>query len=127
MPAAPSCAADSATKCCEAANFDSRSPPAPEHRPLGFVPLAGFCASRGIRPDTLKWWKWHLRSKVASVAEAERAGIRLVAVDMVTPADSSGARPTTLAILVAGAELRVETGTDAAYVSELVMALRSRC
>ena len=90
--------------------------------------LARFCGLRGIRPETLKWWQWHLRSKAAGIAESASAGddVRLVAIDVVaTPA--TGAAVTTLAILVAGAELRVEIGTDVAYVSELVMHLRSRC
>jgi len=91
--------------------------------------LAGFCGPRGIRPATLKWWQWYLRSKAAGIAESASAGenVRLVAIDVVAPPSATSAAVGTLAILVAGAELRIETGTDVAYVSELVMALRSRC
>jgi hypothetical protein len=90
--------------------------------------LARFCTPRGIRPDTLKWWQWQLHSSSGVKASpADRPdGVRLVAVDVVTRADAP-VTPTTLAILVAGAELRVEAGMDVGYVSELVVALRSRC
>ncbi len=42
-----------------------------------------FCERRGIAPKTLKWWRWHLRSK-SVVARAEQE-IRLIPVDVVKP------------------------------------------
>lgn len=91
--------------------------------------LERFCAPRGIRPDTLKWWQWQLRrsnKEKALPAVTSREAVRWVAVDVVAPAGSATARPA-VAILIAGVELRVEPGVDVGYVSDLVAALRARC
>ena len=83
--------------------------------------LDRFCARRGVKPSTLKWWQWHLGKG------RERAGgdVRLVPVDVVAGAESRTLG--VVAIALAGAELRVEVGTDVAYVSALCAALRVRC
>jgi hypothetical protein len=79
-----------------------------------------FCAKRRIRVKTLKWWRWTL----GDAPSARRKDVRLVPVDVIGLA---APRPTTIAITIAALELRVEVGTDVAYVGELVRALRSRC
>jgi hypothetical protein len=80
------------------------------------VALDRFCGRRGIKPSTLKWWQWHLRS------DSNGADVRLVPVDVVASAVAAS-----VAISIAGAELHVDVGTDVAYVSALVTALRTRC
>lgn len=79
--------------------------------------LDRFCAKRRIKPSTLKWWQWHLRSDARP-----DTGVRLVPVDIVASAVAAS-----VTISVAGTELRVDVGADVGYVTELVAALRSRC
>jgi hypothetical protein len=87
-------------------------------------PLAAFCARRQIKVASLKWWRWHLRNEGRSARSTVRAGVRLLQVDVAGLA----ARPASKVILsILGVKLRVEVGTDVAYVGALVSELRSRC
>src|SRR5690606_20037082 len=70
-----------------------------------------FARARGIRPDTLKWWRWRLGQKPkVKRRTAQAAGVKLVSVQ---PVDDSRAvatnAPTPVWELVAptGHELRV--------------------
>ena len=72
-----------------------------------------FARARGIRPDTLNWWRWRLGRKTAgkgSQSKRSRAPVKLVAVQ---PAEDPKARdrdaPTPVWELIAptGHELRV--------------------
>ena len=85
--------------------------------------LDRFCARRRVKPSTLKWWQWHLGKR------RERAGgdVRLVPVDVIANAEAGTLGVVAIALAGAGAELRVEVGTDVAYVSALCAALRARC
>ncbi len=83
---------------------------------------ARFCGRRGISVARLKWWRWRLRSEGRARASSTAAMVRLLPVDVV-----GGAGASSVTIAVGGAELRVEVGTDVAYVGALVSALRSRC
>ncbi len=85
---------------------------------------ARFCAKHRISPRTFGWWRWRLRDERREPVAPER--IRLVAVDVKSaapPAEGVGA----VRIALADFELRVEVGTDVAYVAALVEALRTRC
>lgn len=85
---------------------------------------AQFCASRRLKPDTLKWWRWHLGRNRAP-AKAAR-DVRLVPVDLIASAMKAAAPPPVI-IAVAGVSVRVEIGTDPAYVAVLVAELGRRC
>ena len=86
-----------------------------------------FCAERGIRPKTFGWWRWHLREELR--ARKQKEEIRLlpvkVAPAMAIPACAACARY--VAIVVGDVEVRIEVGTEVAYVATLVAELRSRC
>jgi hypothetical protein len=85
-----------------------------------------FCERRRIKPGTLRWWRWQLRDceTVGSASE-----VRLVPVEVITdsPIVASVAAPTSLVVAVCGVSVRVEVGTDAAYVAALVAELGRRC
>jgi hypothetical protein len=89
-----------------------------------------FCATRGIRPGTFRWWRWRLRSssgsREASFAASGNDEVRLVPIDVVgvTARVSS---PVRIEIAFDDMAVRVEPGADAAYVASLVAELRSRC
>jgi hypothetical protein len=89
-----------------------------------------FCAKRDIRPGTFKWWRWRLRTAgdVAATAITSRKNgeIRLLPVSIVGSSARS-ARESSVEITFADVSVRVEPGTDAAYVATLVAELRSRC
>jgi transposase-like protein len=89
-----------------------------------------FCAKRGIRPATFRRWRWRLRDSSASseTSSAPSAGddVRLVPVDVVGLAARAHSRAP-VEIAFADVAVRVEPGTDAAYVASLVAELRSRC
>lgn len=87
---------------------------------------ARFCAKRRIRPRTFGWWQWRLRDERHEHVVPEPERVRLIAVDLkrtVAPEAAMGV----VRIALADFELRIETGTDVAYVAALVDALRSRC
>lgn len=88
-----------------------------------------FCAKRGIRPGTFRWWRWRLRSGRAgagSGAPRETEEVRLLPVSVVGLSAGS-TRNAAIEITFADVCMRVEPGTDAAYVATLVAELRSRC
>ena len=82
-----------------------------------------FCAKRRIRVASLKWWRWRLRDARAAGLVTSK-DVRLVPVDIIGLAAS---RPTGVTIALADLEVRVEVGTDIAYIGALVGELRSRC
>lgn len=89
-----------------------------------------YCAKRGLRPATFRWWRWRLRDSSSSPAESVGPSrsdeVRLVPVDVVgLAAHVSGG--THVEIRFADMVVRVEDGVDAAYVASLVAELRSRC
>jgi hypothetical protein len=88
-------------------------------------PLRTFCARRRIRPDTLKWWRWRLRSSSRAMTKVPTSDVRLVPVDVIGL--TAAARSSTIVIAVSEVEVRIEVGADAGYVGTLVAALRSRC
>jgi hypothetical protein len=89
-----------------------------------------FCGKRGIRPGTFRWWRWRLRDSSAATetSSAPLAGndVRLIPVDVVGLAARVN-RGAPVEIAFADVAVRVEPGTDAAYVASLVAELRSRC
>lgn len=85
---------------------------------------AQFCARRRLKPDTLKWWRWHLRRNRAPAKTAR--DVRLVPVDLIASA-MKVATPLPIIVTVAEVSVRVEIGTDAAYVAALVAELGRRC
>jgi len=83
-----------------------------------------FAARRRIQLSSLKWWCWRLRAASATPRTKARDEVRLLPVDVVGLAARTHA-PVVLAI--ADVEMRVEVGTDVAYVGALVREIRSRC
>jgi hypothetical protein len=88
-----------------------------------------FCAKRGIRPGTFKWWRWRLRDSRASAVTSRSSAVddvRLIPVDVVGLTARSEAGKA-VEIAFGDVAVRVEPGTDAVYVASLVAELRSRC
>ena len=88
-----------------------------------------FCAKRDILPGTLRWWRWRLRStgdgpEVAAPRTNDE--VRLVPVSVVGMS-AGNLRDAAVEITFADVCVRVEPGTDAAYVAMLVAEIRSRC
>jgi transposase-like protein len=71
-----------------------------------------------IRPSTLRWWCWRLRQTTAS-----EPALRMLPV--VTQAPTACSRH--IEVALGSAALRVEEGTDVAYVVALARALRDAC
>jgi hypothetical protein len=86
--------------------------------------MAEFCARHELVERTFVWWRWRLNSEQRSTERATTE-VRLVPVDVVKTIAPTGANAVVLT--VAGMEMRVEIGTDVAYVAALVAELRSRC
>ena len=89
-----------------------------------------YCAKRGIRPATFRWWRWRLRDSSSSsskpVVSSRRDEVRLVPVDVVGLATRASSHAH-VEIAFADVTVRVEPGADIAYVASLVAELRSRC
>jgi hypothetical protein len=91
-------------------------------------PVERFCARRKLQPATFRWWRWRLRKSTAAAegATATSDEVRLIPVDVVgLSARRSASAPVEIAF--ADVAVRVEPGTDIAYVASLVAELRSRC
>ena len=73
----------------------------------------------GVRPRPLTWWRWRLRHEEAGSGAAPQ--LLPVVVEGHTPA------PDLVEIVIADVRLRVDVGSDVAYVAALVGALRSGC
>ena len=73
----------------------------------------------GVRAGTLTWWRWRLRHEEASSGGAPQ----LLPVVVESPRPDAGP----IEIAVADVRLRVEVGSDVAYVATLVGALRTGC
>lgn len=82
----------------------------------------GFCRRRGIRRETLSWWKWNLARTSRS---SPSRGIRLLPVAVSSEAPAPRSRG--ILIELADVSVHVEVGTDVAYVAALVESLRRRC
>ena len=85
--------------------------------------LARFCARHRLAVTTFKWWRWGLRNQRPARAMA-RSDVRILPVDVVGVA---ARMPTSVVVAISDIEVRVEVGTDIAYVGALVGALRPRC
>jgi len=88
-------------------------------------PVESFCRRRGIRRSTLYWWRWKLgASRRSSTSDT---AVRLLPVTVSASRGFEGAAAHGIVIHVATLQVHVETGTDVAYVTALIEALRSRC
>jgi hypothetical protein len=87
--------------------------------------VESFCRRRGIRRETLYWWRWKLGTSRRS--SASHAGVRLLPVSVSSDGRFESAVAHGVVIHVAGLQVHVEPGTDVAYVASLVEAIRSRC
>jgi hypothetical protein len=76
----------------------------------GETPVA-FARARGIRPDTLKWWRWRLRRATKAASSRSRSNpVKLIAVRPapdLAPRDRSAATPVWELVAPSGHELRV--------------------
>ncbi len=91
--------------------------------------VPAFCAERRLKVSTFKWWRWRLRDTPPAAARAPLSAdeVRLIPVDVVGLAAARTTKPTSIEIRISNVSVRVEVGTDAAYVAALVTELRSRC
>jgi hypothetical protein len=98
-------------------------------------PVVAFCEKRGIRVGLLKWWRWQLRRGSKSAKKARTGKRRKIvakaAKDVrlvpVTVLGVGTRREETLTVVISDLQVRVEIGTDVAYVGALVRELRSGC
>jgi hypothetical protein len=80
---------------------------------------AEFGEREDVSPRTLRWWSSAL--SCGTRAERGQAEMGPAPIEILLPAEQARAH---VEISVEGAVLRVEVGTDAAYVGALVQALR---
>ena len=73
----------------------------------------------GVKPRTLQWWTWKLRREAGAI----RAEFLPVVVAEQAPAALGAA----LELETHGVRLRVEVGSDVAYVAALLAAIRAAC
>jgi hypothetical protein len=78
-------------------------------------------ARHGVRPGTLGWWRWSL----SRPRTATRSAPQLLPVVVERP--TARREPRLIQIAVGASVVRLEEGTDVAYVAALVSALRSAC
>jgi len=89
--------------------------------------VARFSARRGLKPETLQWWRWQLR-RASPVAGNARPTIRLLPVGMVESAASADVgTPALVEVFLGDIGVRVPVGTEPGYVAALIAALRGRC
>lgn len=80
-----------------------------------------FCSKHGLVERSFSWWRWKLGRDALS--GKDEGDVRLVPVDVVRTSMPAGE----VVVVVAGIEIRVEVGTDVAYVASLATELRTRC
>lgn len=78
----------------------------------------------GVQPRTLTWWRWRLRRDGAAAAGKLAKRAEFIPVVMTAGAVASRG---VVEVDAGAARVRVEAGTDVAYVAALVSALRSSC
>jgi hypothetical protein len=89
--------------------------------------VARFSARRGLKPETLQWWRWQLR-RASTVVRNASASLRLLPVAVIkSAATADGATSTLVEISLSDITVRVPVGTEAGYIAALVAALRARC
>lgn len=84
-----------------------------------------FCAVRDLNVGSFRNWLYRLRSGRRQGKVARSATPRLLAVR--ADAAAMFGEPRFVEIAVASLVVRAATGTDVAYVAELVTQLRARC
>ena len=79
-----------------------------------------------VRPRTLQWWAWQLRREAGrGKSRAPRLLPVVVRHPSATPIVEH--RASDIAVVVADVRVHLQVGTDVAYVSALVAALRGSC
>jgi|HubBroStandDraft_1064217.scaffolds.fasta_scaffold1155815_2 hypothetical protein len=84
-----------------------------------------FCVQRDLNVWSFRSWLYRLRKEHRRGKVARSATPRLLPVRADTGA--AVAQPSFVEIAVPGSLVRIATGTDVAYVVELVSQLRARC
>jgi len=78
-----------------------------------------FAAREGVGERTLRWWSSALRRDT----RAERGSAEPIAIELGASAPSIASASTMLEIAIGAALVRLEVGTDVAYVAALVREL----
>jgi hypothetical protein len=78
----------------------------------------------GVCPKTLSWWRWKLSQGAARTVRKRRENALLPVV--VTDGHIAGGGEL-LEVAVDDVRVRLESGTDVAYVARLINALRRSC
>ena len=89
---------------------------------------ADFCARRGLELATFRAWLYRLRRarRGSTVARSATKAVKLLPVRVrERPAGPDGGEA--IELMVRGVALRVQVGTEVAYVADLVAALAARC
>jgi Transposase len=87
--------------------------------------VESFCRRRGLRRSTLYWWRWKLGG--SKRRPGRETAIRLLPVAVSPGISIEPPAAPGIVIHVASLQVRVEPGTDVAYVASLIEAIRSRC
>ena len=89
--------------------------------------VARFSARRGLKAETLQWWRWKLQ-RAEPVSRNAKASFRLMPVDVIESAAAADVwNPASIDVSVGDIAVRVPVGTEPAYVASLIAALRARC
>jgi hypothetical protein len=89
--------------------------------------VARFSARRGLKPETVQWWRWKVHRADAPGGNAV-GSVRLMPVTMIESAATADVgNPALVEVSLGDITLRVAVGADPAYVASLVAALRAQC
>jgi hypothetical protein len=78
-----------------------------------------FAKGAGVKAGTLRWWSYEL----ARDTRAKHGSTAIVPIEIAVPSAPATPPSRLIEIVAGGALVRVETGTDVAYIAALVRAL----
>ena len=77
-----------------------------------------------MKPKTLAWWRWNLKAEVRSRSKKDVKPKLLPVV----VAEAFTSAPSVIEVtIVEAVTLRVPTGSDVAFVADLIRAVRATC
>jgi hypothetical protein len=84
---------------------------------------AAFAKARGIRPQTLQWWRWRLGAGTKTARPARPPRVQLVAVEAEEEAPVASGTPVWELVTPAGHALRVYDARGLGVLSEALSAV----
>ena len=97
--------------------------------------LGTVARQRGVRPATLSWWRWRLRSEGGHAKQKRKVrrqkgpstGQLLPVIVATGPSNAARASDGFVELFVGEVRVRVPEGTDPRYLASLAEALRAGC